>query len=70
MVYRIKRFSSREKVPANILEKAKTEGVVQKDSKGRWRIVSIKAKEFWDPIYSSKEKGESALAGYHAQKNK
>lgn len=68
-MYKIKRFSSdREKVPASILEKAKKDGVVQKDSKGNWRIVAIKKREFWNAVYDSKENAEKALAAYHANK--
>lgn len=64
-----KEFSdNREDVPEDILEKAKKEGVVQKDHNGDWRIVAIKKKKFWSPIYSSEEKAKSALAGYHASK--
>lgn len=70
-MYKIKRFSqSREKVPEAILEKAKKEGVVQKDSKGQWRIVAIAKKEFWNAVYDSKENAEKALAAYHANKGK
>lgn len=65
-----KTFSSgaREKVPERILEKAKKSGVIQKDTKGNWRIISLKSGEFWDAKYSSREKAESALAAYHANK--
>jgi hypothetical protein len=65
-----KEFSDREKVPEHILEKAKTEGVVQKDSKGQWRIVAIKKGEFWNAVYDSKENAEKALSAYHANKGK
>lgn len=64
-----KQFSGRDKVPAAILKKAKTEGVVQKDSKGRWRIVSIKAGEFWDAVYDTKQSAQNALAAYHANRH-
>ena len=64
-----KTFSeTREKVPEKILEKAKKDGVIQKDSDGNWRIISLKSGEFWNTKYSSREKAESALAAYHANK--
>lgn len=58
----------REKVPADILEKAKTDGVVQQDKDGNWRIISLKDGEFWNAHYQTKESAEAALRGYHAQK--
>ena len=58
----------REKVPADILEKAKTEGVVQQDQDGNWRIISLKDGEFWNAHYQTKASAEAALRGYHAQK--
>jgi hypothetical protein len=68
-MYRIKRFSSdREKVPSSLLEKAKKDGVVQKDKDGDWRIIAIKKGEFWNQHYKSKESAEKALAAYHANK--
>lgn len=75
MSYSVKRFSRlsevefsepREKVPSSILEKAKKEGVVQKDGKGQWRIISIQKGEYWNAIYESKEKAEAALRAYHS----
>lgn len=64
-----KEFSdNREDVPEDILEKAKKEGVVQKDHNGDWRIVAIKKKKFWASKFSSKEKGEASLRAYHANK--
>lgn len=58
----------REKVPADILEKAKTDGVVQQDKDGNWRIISLKDGEFWNAHYQTKESAKAALRGYHAQK--
>jgi hypothetical protein len=69
IILRNKSYSEREKVPDDILEKAKKEGVVQKDHQGRWRIVSIQKKEFWDAIYPSKERGREALAAFHIHKH-
>ncbi len=69
IILRNKEFSEREKVPQALLNKAKTDGVIQKDNKGNWRIISIKAGEFWNARYSSKEKAEAALRGYQANKH-
>ncbi len=69
IILRNKSYSEREKVPDDILEKAKKEGVVQKDHQGRWRIVSIQKKEFWDAIYSSEANAQAALRGYQANKH-
>lgn len=62
-------FSDREKVPEKILKKAKEDGVIQKDSDGNWRIISMKSGEYWNAKYSSREKAESALSAYHANKH-
>lgn len=61
---------NREKVPLEIAEKAKKDGVVQKDSSGNWRIISFKTNppEYWNAIYKSKESAEKALEAYHANK--
>ena len=40
MIILRKLYSGREKVPADIAEKGKKEGVVQKDKDGNWRIFS------------------------------
>lgn len=64
-----KEFSGREKVPAKILKKAKEDGVIQRDSNGDWRIISMKSGEYWNAKYSSREKAESALSAYHANKH-
>lgn len=60
----------REKVPFDIAEKGRTEGVVQKDRDGDWRIISFKQSppEFWDAHYDSKGDAEKALSAYHANK--
>lgn len=65
-----KSFSDREKVPADIEEKAKNEGVIQKDSSGRWRIISLKTHpaEYWNAHYKTREDAEKALGAYHANK--
>lgn len=70
MIYTVRRFSkvdNREDAPKEVIEKAKTSGVVQKVN-GEWRIVSIKKRKLWDPIYSSKSKAQAALRGYQANK--
>lgn len=63
--------SSREKVPPEIAKKAKEEGVVQQDSSGHWRIVSLKTSppEYWNAKYKTKDDAEKALSAYHAQKH-
>lgn len=66
VIFRQKEY--REKVPSDILEKAKTEGVIQKDKNGVWRIVAIKKGEFWDSHYTSRENALKALRGYQANK--
>jgi hypothetical protein len=58
----------REKVSAEMLEKAKTDGVVQKKPNGSWGIISIDAGEWWTPDYESEEKAKNALEAYHANK--
>jgi hypothetical protein len=58
----------REKVSAEMLEKAKTDGVVQKKPNGSWGIISIEAGEWWTPDYESEEKAKNALEAYHANK--
>ena len=71
MIYTVRRFSktdNREDASKEVLQKAKTSGVVQKVN-GKWRIVSIKKGKLWTPIYSSKAKGEEALRGYYANKH-
>ena len=62
-------FSEREKVPDDILEKAKRSGVVQQDREGNWRVISLKSGSYWPARYSSEAKAKSALAGYHASKH-
>lgn len=62
-------FSGREKVSKELLKEAKKSGVIQKDSNGNWRIISIKAGEFWDAKYETREKAEAALAAYHANRH-
>jgi hypothetical protein len=59
---------AREKVSAEMLEKAKTDGVVQKKPNGSWGIISIDAGEWWTPDYESEEKAKNALEAYHANK--
>lgn len=59
---------TREDVPENILERAKKSGVVQKDSQGKWRIVSIKNKKYWNAHYKTKESAQSALRAYQVNK--
>lgn len=61
----------RDKVPSDIAEKGRKEGVVQKDREGNWRIISYKQSppEFWDAHYDTKEDAEKALSAYHANKH-
>lgn len=61
-------FSEREKVPQTILEKAKKEGVIQKDHNGDWRIISLRKGEYWDAHYKSKESASKSLRAYQASK--
>lgn len=63
-----KSFSGREKVPEAILEKAKKSGVIQKDSHGSWRIISLKSGEYWNAKYKSKKTAKAALSAYHANR--
>ena len=67
-----KQFSDREKVPSDIAKEGKKSGVIQKDKKGYWRIISYKTNppEFWDAHYDTREDAEKALDAYHANKNK
>lgn len=67
-MYKIKRFSSQEKCPEDILEKAKEDGVIQKDHEGNWRIVSLKKGTLWNSHYKTKESAMKSLAAYHIHK--
>ena len=72
VILRNKLFSrkeDREIVPNDIVEKAKSEGVIQ-EYKGKWRIISFKTNPptIWPAEYSSKEKANGALRGYQASK--
>ena len=71
MIILRKLYSAREKVPVDIAKEGKKSGVVQKDKKGVWRIISYKTNppEFWNAHYDTKKEAESALAGYHASKH-
>ena len=71
IILRQKNYSGREKVPHAIAEKARKSGVVQKDSNGVWRIISLKTSpaEYWDAHYDTREDAEKALAAYHANKH-
>lgn len=66
----LRKFSEREKVPSNIEKKAREEGVIQKDSNGSWRIISLKTSpaEYWNAHYKTRESAEKALSAYHANK--
>ena len=48
-----------------MIEKAKVEGVIQKDENGDWRIVSIKKGNLWPGHYKSKESAKKCLNYYH-----
>ena len=71
IILRQKNYSGREKVPQAIAEKERKSGVVQKDSNGVWRIISLKTSpaEYWDAHYDTREDAEKALAAYHANKH-
>jgi hypothetical protein len=74
-----KQFSKqdREVVPQDIVEKVKNGGgVIQKDHKGSWRIISMKTKtnksgkpEFWSGHYDSKKDAKAALGNYWKNKH-
>lgn len=70
MIIKRKLYSAREKVPGDIAEKAKKEGVIQKDKNGSWRIISFKTSppEYWNAHYDTKEDAEKALQAYHANR--
>lgn len=59
---------NREDVPAELLKKAEKDGVIQ-EYDGSWRIISLKAKKFWDAHYQSKDSAEKALRAYQANKH-
>ena len=73
-IFRLKRktFSikkdNREDVPAELLKKAEKDGVIQ-EYDGSWRIISLKAKKFWDAHYKSRESASEALRAYQANKH-
>lgn len=60
-------FDNREKVSPEMLEKAKTDGVVQQKPNGKWGVISIQEGEWWLADYDSKEAADAALKAYHAQ---
>ena len=60
---------NREKVPDDILEKAKKDGVVQQDREGRWRIINRKKGVYWSSVFKSKESGQAALRAYWSNKH-
>lgn len=64
-----KEFSEREKVPQDILEKAKKDGVIQKDHNGNWRIISLKKGEYWNAHYKTKDLASRSLRAYQASKH-
>ena len=70
MIIKRKLYSQREKVPSDIAKEGKKSGVIQKDKKGKWRIISYKTNppEFWNAHYDSKSDAEDALSAYHANK--
>lgn len=62
------RFSdNREDASPELIEKAKSSGVIQKVGDS-WRIISIKKRKLWDAHYNSRENAEAALRGYQANK--
>lgn len=62
-------FSDREKVSKADLEKAKSDGVVQRKPNGSWGIISIQKGEWWNANYESREKAEAALRAYQSHKH-
>lgn len=59
--------SNRLPVSDEDLEKAKTDGVVQKrPDNGKWGIIAIQKKLWWSQSYDSRENAENALRAYHA----
>lgn len=67
-----KDISNREVVPEDIAERGKIDGVIQKDKKGVWRIISYKTDPptFWPAHYETRESAEKALRGYQYWKRK
>ena len=64
-------ISGRETVPESIVKKVKAgEGVIHQ-YKGKWRIVSMKTNPptFWNAEYETREKAESALKAYQANRH-
>jgi len=41
---------------------------VEKDSKGKWRVLSGKTGKRWPQTYDTKEDAENAIKAYHASK--
>jgi len=67
----------REVVPDDIAEKAKKEGVIQKDKDGYWRIISLKTKtnksgkaEYWPQKSQNRKDMEDLLKAYQSNKHK
>lgn len=58
----------REDANPELIEKAKTSGVIQKVG-NYWRIVSIKKGKLWNAKYQTREKAAAALRGYQANKH-
>lgn len=71
MIYSVRRFSKtdhREDASPEIIEKAKTSGVVQKVD-GHWRIVSIKKGKLWPAHFQSEAKAQASLRAYQSNKH-
>lgn len=67
----------REVVPDDIAEKAKKDGVIQKDKNGDWRIISLKTKtnksgkaEYWPQKSKNREDMVKILQSYQVNKHK
>ena len=41
-------------------------GCIEKDSKGKWRVISNKTGKYWPQTYDTEEDAEDALDAYHA----
>lgn len=65
----LRTFSERLPVSPGDLEKAKSEGVIQRrPDNGKWGIIAIRKGLWWSQSYDTRESAEASLRAYQANK--
>lgn len=66
-----RKYYSEERMPVSSadMQKAETDGVVQRRPDGKWGIIAKKKRLWWSAGYDSRESAEAALRAYHAGKH-